>query len=154
MSAEANIKAIQTIYAAFGRGDVPAILEMLAEDVKWRLQSGSKAGAAVPWYESLNGRNNVPKFFAALGANADFTKFEPHAFVGDGEARRLRSLTDDLQAQRQEDHAARNAPLFVQERTHRRVGQHGLRPHERSRAEREIALRRACRPGIRSDRSC
>ena len=83
MSAESNIKIIQNIYAAFGRGDVPAILEMLSEDVKWGIVSGSKASAGVPWHEQLRGRSNVSKFFIALATHADFTRFEPQAFVAD-----------------------------------------------------------------------
>jgi ketosteroid isomerase-like protein len=35
MSAEDNIKTIQVIYEAFGRGDVAAILESVTDDVDW-----------------------------------------------------------------------------------------------------------------------
>jgi ketosteroid isomerase-like protein len=30
-----NSKIVQEMYAAFGRGDVPAILQRLADDVEW-----------------------------------------------------------------------------------------------------------------------
>jgi ketosteroid isomerase-like protein len=83
MSAGSNIKTIQAIYQAFGRGDVPAIVEPLADDVKWGIHSRSSASKSVPWHEYIVGKANVPKFFAALAANADFTRFEPQAFVAD-----------------------------------------------------------------------
>jgi len=35
MSADTNIKTIQTLYEAFGRGDVDAILGDLTDDVDW-----------------------------------------------------------------------------------------------------------------------
>jgi uncharacterized protein len=35
MSSEANIKTIQQVYDAFGRGDVPAMLEAVTDDVDW-----------------------------------------------------------------------------------------------------------------------
>jgi hypothetical protein len=85
MSAESNIKNIQTLYGAFGRGDIPAILEALADDVKWGVYSRSSASKSVPWHEHLVGKSNVPKFFAALAANANFTRFEPQAFVANDE---------------------------------------------------------------------
>jgi uncharacterized protein len=85
MSAESNIKNIQAMYGAFGRGDVQAILESLTEDVKWGIQSRSNAGKSVPWHEQLVGKRNVPKFFTALATNMDFTRFEPQAFVANDE---------------------------------------------------------------------
>jgi uncharacterized protein len=83
MSGATNIKTIQSLYAAFGKGDVPTILEALANDVKWGIHSNSRASKSVPWHEYLVGKTNVPKFFATLASAADFTKFEPHAFVAD-----------------------------------------------------------------------
>jgi ketosteroid isomerase-like protein len=35
MSGERHLGTVQGIYQAFGSGDVPAILERLAEDVAW-----------------------------------------------------------------------------------------------------------------------
>ena len=33
MSTQDNVKIVQGIYAAFGQGDIPAILNVLADDV-------------------------------------------------------------------------------------------------------------------------
>ena len=35
MSAEENVQIAQAGYAAFGRGDLPAILELLTDDIEW-----------------------------------------------------------------------------------------------------------------------
>jgi hypothetical protein len=35
MSAEENVKTAEEGYAAFGRGDLPAILELLTDDIEW-----------------------------------------------------------------------------------------------------------------------
>jgi hypothetical protein len=59
-----NLATVQNIYAAFGRGDVPAILDALAEDVAWESwhdHSAQKAG--VPWLRAINGRDGVASFF-------------------------------------------------------------------------------------------
>ena len=81
MSAQSNIQLVQNIYAAFGRGDVPAILEHLAEDVTWGIASRSGVAKSIPWHETLHGKASVPRFFAALAATADFTRFEPQTFA-------------------------------------------------------------------------
>ena len=46
MSAPTNTQIVQQAYAAFGRGDIPALLSLLAEDVDWHPVYG--AGPNVP----------------------------------------------------------------------------------------------------------
>jgi ketosteroid isomerase-like protein len=66
----AHTATVAAIYDAFGRGDVPAILERLAPDVDWeRWEHGNGAqDAGVPWLVERHGRDDVAGFFAALGA--------------------------------------------------------------------------------------
>jgi hypothetical protein len=81
-----NIETVQEIYAAFGRGDVPAILGRLADDVRWdHWPDGSGAQRhGVPWLAERTGREDVAGFFAALSA-LDIHEFAPHTFLeGDG----------------------------------------------------------------------
>jgi ketosteroid isomerase-like protein len=64
-----NLETVKQIYAAFGRGDVPAILDMLAEDVAWEAwadNAGARAG--VPWLLSRRGRAGAAEFFGLLGS--------------------------------------------------------------------------------------
>ena len=59
-----NIPAVQEIYAAFGRGDVPAILARLAPDVVFDPDFDGTA----PWLTRREGRAGVAEFFADLDA--------------------------------------------------------------------------------------
>lgn len=76
-----NVEVVHRIYEAFGRGDVPAILEHLSEEVEWDYGSTS---AEIPWLQPLHGRAQVPRFFEALQA-LEFRRFEPHTFLASGD---------------------------------------------------------------------
>ena len=76
-----NVQTVQDIYAAFGTGDVPAILGKLADNVEW--DTDAMSGVS-PFVVGRRGRDDVGQFFVALGA-ADFTKFEPTAFLESGD---------------------------------------------------------------------
>jgi hypothetical protein len=64
-----NITTVTAIYEAFGRGDIPAILEQLANDVQWESwrddNFAQKAG--VPWMKKRTGREGVVDFFKVIG---------------------------------------------------------------------------------------
>ena len=75
-----NIPTVQGIYAAFGRGDVPAILAHLAEDIVWEY---AIADTGVPWLQPQAGRAGVVKFFESFAA-VDFQKFQPKNFLENG----------------------------------------------------------------------
>ena len=80
MSAEKNVALVQEIYAAFGRGDAPAILERCAQDVDWGVEA--KASLEIPWHGTGKGKQFAAQFFQALGKEAVFTRFEPTGFLG------------------------------------------------------------------------
>ncbi len=63
---------VEAIYAAFGRGDVPAILEVLADDVDWEYAGAS---TDVPWLQQRKGRAAVGGFFESAAANLEFHRF-------------------------------------------------------------------------------
>jgi ketosteroid isomerase-like protein len=72
------------VYQAFQRGDIPAVLDRLAPDVRWEDwpdHSAQKAG--VPWLKPLRGRENVVQFFQLLGTYK-FHKFDVKAVMGGG----------------------------------------------------------------------
>ena len=53
---------------AFGRGDVPAILALLDEDVKWEhWEDNSAQRAGVPWLQGGAGKGAVAAFFGVVG---------------------------------------------------------------------------------------
>ena len=67
-----KIQAIQSFYAAYGRGDLDAALAGLADDVDWAAEAAS---TTVPWYGSYRGNGEVPRFFKEIGSNVDVTEF-------------------------------------------------------------------------------
>jgi ketosteroid isomerase-like protein len=82
MSADDNVKTIQSVYEAFGRGDVAAILDVVADDVDWGSESSS---TEVPWWGVRNGKDAVADFFAQLASTSEVLEFTPLAMVGGGD---------------------------------------------------------------------
>lgn len=82
MSAQENTQTIQNIYAAFGRGDIAAILNALASDVEWI----HTAASAIPFSGTYRGTQQVGTFFQKLVEGQDTLAFEPREFVAQGEA--------------------------------------------------------------------
>jgi ketosteroid isomerase-like protein len=74
-----NLSTIQSIYAAFGRGDIPAILEHVSEDCVWEYASGTHG---VPWLQQRRGREGAAAFFATVGAELEFKSFTVNTIVG------------------------------------------------------------------------
>jgi ketosteroid isomerase-like protein len=72
-----NVETVQAIYDAFGRGDVPAILDMLADDVQWDQEAPSHG---IPIYEPGTGKEHVRRFFEML-EELEFLRFEPTNFL-------------------------------------------------------------------------
>lgn len=69
MTADNNTEQVKAIFEAFGRGDVPFILDQLAADVRFT----SHLDPVVPWAGEFSGRDNVAQFFGALGGSVEVT---------------------------------------------------------------------------------
>lgn len=69
-----RIQAVQEIYQAFGRGDVPAILDRLRDDVEWEPELEHYG---VPWLKPGRGKQHVGSFFQTIGEQLTFEAFEP-----------------------------------------------------------------------------
>jgi uncharacterized protein len=82
MSVEENVQTAKQGYAAFGRGDVPAILELLTDDIEW-IEPGP--ADVIPAAGTYRGKEEVARFFATLSEAADINKFEPHEFIAQGD---------------------------------------------------------------------
>jgi len=79
VTAETNIKTVQMVYEAFGRGDVAGIIEFTADDVDWASEA---AGTAAPWYGPHHGHDGVAAFFTAFGSAMEVEEFTPLCFAG------------------------------------------------------------------------
>lgn len=79
MNTDDNIKTIQAVYEAFGRGDVPSILDVVTDDVDWATETSS---TAAPWYGPKRGKDGVVAFFEAFGTAMEVNDFEPLSIAG------------------------------------------------------------------------
>lgn len=77
-----HVETVQSIYAAFGRGDVPAILERLAPDIEWEHDA---VDHGVAYLRPRRGRDEVVGFFGDLAAGVEIAVFEPLSFLVGGE---------------------------------------------------------------------
>ncbi|MGZ3236543.1 MAG: nuclear transport factor 2 family protein [Burkholderiaceae bacterium] len=68
---------VKQAYEAFGRGDVQAILELVADDVDWECVAPADLSYAGP----RRSRKDVADFFAALPLSDDIHTFEPREFI-------------------------------------------------------------------------
>ncbi len=78
-----NVKCVQEIYAAFGRGDVVSILARVSDDTRWGF-NGARPDV-VPWHRPVAGRAELPGFFGALAENVEFSSFEPQRYIDGGD---------------------------------------------------------------------
>lgn len=63
-----HLPTATAIYEAFGRGDIPAILSYMADDVQWEQWADNSAQhAGVPWMQPRQGKAGVLEFFQLLG---------------------------------------------------------------------------------------
>ena len=72
-------ETVQKLYAAFQRGDLPALLEHMTDDIDWGIET--KSQNAVPWYGLGTGKPFAAAFFQALAKECQFTRFEPNGFL-------------------------------------------------------------------------
>ena len=81
MSEQDNVRAVQAMFAAFGRGDIPAVLDALTDDVEWRLAGPTE----VTYAGTRRGRDQVAEFFKVLGQASEFEVFEPQEYIAQGD---------------------------------------------------------------------
>jgi ketosteroid isomerase-like protein len=80
MSTAENLQLVRDGYAAFGRGDLPGLLSLLAEDVVWVIP-----GDGLPMAGTFRGRDGVASFFQKLQQEADILEFQTREFLADGD---------------------------------------------------------------------
>ena len=81
MSDPTNVDVVKRFYGAFGRGDIPTALGLLADDVEWTFQAPS----VIPFAGTRRGREGVAQFFSLVGETLEFQQFESREFVGQGD---------------------------------------------------------------------
>lgn len=75
------VQAVQEIYAAFGRGDLPAIMGRLGEEIVWDVTGPPE----VSYAGARKGRQAVAEFFQVLAQTVEIQRFEPQEFFAQGD---------------------------------------------------------------------
>ena len=78
---EANIKQVQEVFVRFGRGDVPAILEMLDDDVLIEFYGPS----VIPYANTYRTKKEARKFFETVLGSVDIHQFDAEEFIAQGD---------------------------------------------------------------------
>jgi uncharacterized protein len=73
-----NSQVVNDAYAAFGRGDIPAILEMLDDGVEWEVTE------ILPQGGSFRGPDGVGEFFAGVGREWPELRIDIDELIADG----------------------------------------------------------------------
>lgn len=76
-----NSDVVRSAYESFKRGDIPAILDLLAEDVEWEY---GVISTDVPWLQPYTGRDAVRQFFDSL-TELEFQQLDPKTFLEAGD---------------------------------------------------------------------
>ena len=82
-----HVKTIESIYAAFGRGDLPAILAQVADEVDWgpNLDFRTPGASRVPYGGVCRNRDEIARrYFAPIAEAFEFRNFVPRVFMAGG----------------------------------------------------------------------
>ena len=82
MSSVDNIKLVRTAYEAFGRGDIPAVLDLIDDDCDWGVEASAHIA---PYYGVRHGKGEILAFFQELASTFAVERFEPTAMAADGD---------------------------------------------------------------------
>jgi ketosteroid isomerase-like protein len=81
MSEQQNAALVQSLYDAFGRGDIQFILNNLADNVEWTLEGPS----IIPYAGKRKGIAQVKQFFEALGTTQKNQKLTMEPLIAKGD---------------------------------------------------------------------
>jgi ketosteroid isomerase-like protein len=81
MKEEDNVQILRDAYAAFTRGDIPAVMKAFASDIEWHTPGLKEA----PYVGRRRGTSEVGRFFVQVGETVEFTAFEPREYIAQGD---------------------------------------------------------------------
>ena len=76
-----NIEATQAVFADFGAGNVPAILERLDDDIVIEFYGP----ATIPYAGTYRGKDEARRFFETVLSSVDIHQFDPEEFLADAD---------------------------------------------------------------------
>ena len=74
-----NVAITQEIFVRFGRGDVPAILELLSDDVLIEFYGPP----VIPYANTFRGQAGARKFFETVLSSVDIHQFDAEEFIAE-----------------------------------------------------------------------
>jgi ketosteroid isomerase-like protein len=77
---QANVALVQSAYAAYARGDISAVLDVLTPDVDWHSVGRPED---FPALGPRKGLAAVQDFFNTVGQHIQFSEFSPQDFYAD-----------------------------------------------------------------------
>ena len=80
MSVQENVQIVEKGFAAFGRGDIQAVLALFAEDSEW-----ISPGEGLPLAGTHRGHAALADFFQRFSEAMEISTLKPHEFVADGD---------------------------------------------------------------------
>lgn len=78
---EANVAQVKTLFGHFGRGDVPAILDLLDDEVRIEFYGP----AVIPYAGDYRGKAAAKRFFETVLASVDIHQFDAEEFIAQGD---------------------------------------------------------------------
>ncbi|HZU26281.1 MAG TPA: nuclear transport factor 2 family protein [Bryobacteraceae bacterium] len=81
MSEQANVSLVLSLYEAFRRGDIPAILNTLDPQVSWKVEGP----ASIPYSGVTRGLEGPKQFFATIGSTTDQISLDMAPFAAQGD---------------------------------------------------------------------
>ena len=85
MNEQENVQVVQKLFAAFGQGDIPAALGILAEDVDWQSPVTRTSPREISWAKPRHGRAEVAKFFTELSEKMQIARMDTWDYTAQGD---------------------------------------------------------------------
>lgn len=85
MCEQGNLKVIQQHFAFFSQGNIPAALDMFAEDVDFQSPVTLNAPPEISWARPRRSRGEVASFFKELSEKVQVKKMQPLWFTCQGD---------------------------------------------------------------------
>ena len=73
-----TLQVAKQLYAAFGSGNIQAVLDLLVDDITWELTGSPEI---TPWFGKHQGHEQVSKFFDLIKETIDILSFDVKEIV-------------------------------------------------------------------------
>ncbi len=81
MSEQENTKVVQQAYENFKSGNIPALLNLISDEIKWQVPEIKN----VPFAGKRHGREQTAQFFAIVAEAQEAQQFEPREYIAQGD---------------------------------------------------------------------